>query len=891
MKKLYVLLFCCSLFVATSAVAQTIRYVKAGGTGSGASWTAASGDLQAMINASAANDEVWVAAGIHKPNRKADAVATITPNDRYNAFVLKKDVAVYGGFAGNETSRINRNFTTNATILSGNLGDEAIDTDNAYHVVVASGDLGTARLDGFTVTKGYTSGTGTTGGISVNGNTIPPSRSPGIINYYSSATYENLIITENTNGSTDQSAGAIYILYGSPIYNKVKFINNKTLSTSAGAIFIFSAAATPSKPIFTEVDFIGNEASSGGAVVISTAGSPVFNKCTFQGNKSTTFGGALHMFSASASATFEECTFTNNTATTNGGVINNGLATTINISKSTFSNNTSSSNGGAIYFTAGTINVSETTFSGNKSGSTGAFYLGTSTLASSLTDVTFLNNEANTTAGALYLNANSPKMDRVKFIGNKAGTSGGAIYLFGVAGNAANPLITNNLFYNNEAGSTNGGGGAIYASTAATPTIHNATFYGNKATRDRGGALFASSSATVTIYNSIINKNTATIAETSDFFPATTGSTSLTVKASLTDVYGTSGADDNIVGVDPIFESTDPNSIDFLTLQDFSPAINGGQNNYLPTSITLDLAGNQRILYSILDLGAYEFNGAAPVAPLQVSIDENKANGEFVAKPVTTLPGVLSNWTITSGNNSGAFVINATTGDITVANSSEIDYEKTRSFTLTVKVFNDQGGDQTLRVIVSVNNLMEDPQTPIIKNVLNGVVTSFRPKLEGIAEPLSDITIFVDDKQHNTTTTSNDRGEWAYTFTEEVTAGIHSFHIVATNGLGTSNPSDKASAMFKLYSGEIIPSNILTPNGDGKNDFWIVQDLSVMYPKNQVTVYDKAGKVVFQKSNYQNDWDGTYNGATLNTGTYYYHINIGADLKPIKGTITILRGR
>ena len=64
-----------------------------------------------------------------------------------------------------------------------------------------------------------------------------------------------------------------------------------------------------------------------------------------------------------------------------------------------------------------------------------------------------------------------------------------------------------------------------------------------------------------------------------------------------------------------------------------------------------------------------------------------------------------------------------------------------------------------------------------------------------------------------------------------------------------------------------------------------------MYPKNQVTVYDKTGKVVFQKSNYQNDWDGTYNGATLNTGTYYYHINIGADLKPIKGTITILRGR
>lgn len=890
MKKLYLLLIFFPLLAGFDAIAQTIRYVKPGGTGDGSTWAAASGDLQAMINASAAGNEIWVAAGTYKPNRKADALATITPNDRFNAFVLKKDVAIYGGFSGTETVRDQRNFAANVTVLSGNLGDETIDTDNAYHVVVASGDLGTAKLDGFTVTKGYSSGTGTGGGVSVNGYTIPPSRSPGIINYYSSATYENLVIRDNVNGSTDQSAGAIYIFYGSPIYNKVKFINNKTLSTSGGAIFIFSAAATPSKPVFTEVEFIGNEGSSGGALAISTAGSPVFTKCKFEGNEATTTnGGAILMNSASASATFSECTFTANSALTNGGAIYNALGTTINISNSTFNNNTSASSGGAIYFSTGTINITESTFTANKANSSGAIYLGTSTLPSVLNGLTFINNEATTTAGALYLNANSPEMHNNKFLGNKAITSGGAIYLFGVAGNLASPVLVNNLFYNNEAGSSSGGGGAIYVSTNAAPVIHNTTFYANKATAFKGGAIYLTASGQATVYNSILYKNEATDAATVDFLATTAAN--LTVRSSMTDVYGTSGVDDNIVGQDPVFESEDPNSPDFLRLQDFSPAIDAGQNNLLPLGISTDLAGNSRVNNLILDLGAYEFDGAAPVPPLQISINENAPNGTFVAKPVSSLPGVLSNWTIMSGNLNDAFAINAATGNITVNKSTEIDYEKVRSFTLTVKVFNDIGDDQVMRVIISLVNLMEDPQAPVVANVANGVLTSYRPKLSGLAEPASVITIYVDNKEHPVTVMSNDKGEWAYTFTEELAPGPHTFHVVASNSLGTSNPSPQTTVNLRLYTGTIVANNILTPNGDGKNDLWIVTDLSLMYPKNEVVVYDKTGKTVFKKANYQNDWDGSYNGSPLNTGTYYYEINIGAGLKPIKGTLTILKGR
>jgi gliding motility-associated-like protein len=889
MKKLYVLLIFFSLLVCADAVAQTIRYVKVGGTGSGASWATASGDLQAMINAAATGDEIWVAAGTYKPNRRADATSTITATDRYNAFVMKKDVAIYGGFAGTETSRFQRNVTSNLTILSGNIGDEAIDTDNAYHVVVASGDLGTAKLDGFTITKGYTSGTGTGNSVTVNGNAIPPSRSPGIINYYSSAAYENLIIRDNFNASTDQSAGAIYIFYGSPTYTKVKFINNKVTGGSGGAVFIFSAVATPSIPIFNEVDFTGNEANSGGGIAVSTAGAPVFNKCNFEGNKSlSTTAGAVLMNSSSASASFNECTFSNNTALTNGGGISNALGTTVNVTNCTFSNNTAGGSGGGIYFTTGTLNLTGSTFSANKANSAAGVYLGTSTLASTITEVSFLNNEASTTAGALYLNANSPQMRNVKFIGNKAATSGGAIYLFGVTGNLASPVLINNLFYNNESNTNAGGGAGIYVSTSAAPIIHNATFFANKAVY-RGGAIYVSSTGSATVYNSISYKNTAGETASGDFYTATAAN--LVVKATLTEFYGINGTDGNLVGQDPVFESEDPNNAKFLYLQDFSPAIDAGQKSFLPSGVSVDLAGKVRINNLILDMGAFEFGGAAPVPPLQVSIDENLANGSFVAKPVTTLTGVITNWTIVSGNFNDAFAINSTTGNITVAKSAELDYEKVKSFTLTIKVFNNVGGDQVLRVIISLNNLMEDPQAPVIANVKNGVLTSFRPRLSGIAEPLSVITIYVDDKAHNVTAFSNDKGDWVYNFTDELSAGAHTFYVIANNSLGTSNASPKTGVVLRLYSGEIVASNILTPNGDGKNDFWTVTDLQVMYPKNEVIVYDKVGKVVFKKANYQNDWDGSFNGATLNAGTYYYEINIGAGLKPVKGTITILKGR
>lgn len=81
--------------------------------------------------------------------------------------------------------------------------------------------------------------------------------------------------------------------------------------------------------------------------------------------------------------------------------------------------------------------------------------------------------------------------------------------------------------------------------------------------------------------------------------------------------------------------------------------------------------------------------------------------------------------------------------------------------------------------------------------------------------------------------------------------------------------------------------NLITPNGDGYNDTWQISDLNNISPA-QVTIYSRAGRQVYSTNDYNNDWNGTFNGNPLPEGTYYYIIQ-GANGELFKGPISILR--
>jgi gliding motility-associated-like protein len=92
----------------------------------------------------------------------------------------------------------------------------------------------------------------------------------------------------------------------------------------------------------------------------------------------------------------------------------------------------------------------------------------------------------------------------------------------------------------------------------------------------------------------------------------------------------------------------------------------------------------------------------------------------------------------------------------------------------------------------------------------------------------------------------------------------------------------------------VIPSDdpvfysAFTPNGDGNNDFFYIGNIQ-KFPDNLLKVYNRYGQVIYTSAQYKNDWDGSYQGNKIPTGTYFYIFDTGTDRGRYKGTVTILR--
>ncbi len=89
---------------------------------------------------------------------------------------------------------------------------------------------------------------------------------------------------------------------------------------------------------------------------------------------------------------------------------------------------------------------------------------------------------------------------------------------------------------------------------------------------------------------------------------------------------------------------------------------------------------------------------------------------------------------------------------------------------------------------------------------------------------------------------------------------------------------------------ECMTPTLFTPNGDGYNDYFAIPCLaSGQYPGNRLTVFNQWGQIVFEKVNYENDWQGTHNGKDLPVGTYYYILNLGTGFGNIGGFLILER--
>ena len=253
---------------AWAVCSTTVFRVDASGDNSdGSTWAKAYTTLQAALSA-VSDGEIWVAAGTYYPG-----------TNRTDSFNLANCVSIYGGFVGDELTRNERDWVTNETTLSGDIGIGGDDTDNSYHVVYSDGSGtpidNTAILDGFVISGGYPD------------EENPNDRGAGIYNLSSSPTLTNMTITGNSAVKWGGYGGGIYNLSSNPILTNVT-INGNWAANSGGGIYNDN-----SNPILTNVAIIGNWAAGGGGIYNIADSNSTLTNVTISGNWADSGGGYI----------------------------------------------------------------------------------------------------------------------------------------------------------------------------------------------------------------------------------------------------------------------------------------------------------------------------------------------------------------------------------------------------------------------------------------------------------------------------------------------------------------------------------------------------------------------------------------------------------------------
>ncbi|MBN1653357.1 MAG: hypothetical protein JXA30_06225 [Deltaproteobacteria bacterium] len=368
-----------------------VRYVNGNvsSPGDGLSWATATTRVQegidsayeqVMTDPNTAACEVWVASGRYM----------IYGTAATNTVRLRAKVSLYGGFLGSETSRDQRNWQSNETILDGN--------SQVYHVVTGSNY---AVIDGFTITGGNANGSS------------PHNSGGGMFNYESSPTVSNCTFRDNCAGAGVGSGGggAIYNESSSATIANCVFVGNRSTNGMGGALNNWSGSTT-----ITGCVFVANSSAQGGGAIFANNGT-IIDHCTFAVNSaSAREGGAIY----SNGAKITDCTFSGNSTNGNGDIYG----------------------GGAVFNNAGEI--TNCIFAGNISSQTGGaiYNFGNA----SVTNCTFGGNHAGTDGGGAYVNS-AGKFINCTFAGNSADQYGDGLYV--ISGGA--PDITNSiLWYNGE---------------------------------------------------------------------------------------------------------------------------------------------------------------------------------------------------------------------------------------------------------------------------------------------------------------------------------------------------------------------------------------------------------------------------------------------------------
>ena len=164
-------------------------------------------------------------------------------------------------------------------------------------------------------------------------------------------------------------------------------------------------------------------------------------------------------------------------------------------------------------------------------------------------------------------------------------------------------------------------------------------------------------------------------------------------------------------GVDETLFEIDGNSgvLTFKTAPDFEAPADADTNNDYEVEVTAD-DGNGGTDVQLITVSVTDVNDVVPVvdAGQSFNVSESAANATSLGTVTATDPdttGSLQSWAIVSGNGDGIFQINASTGEITVVDNSNLDRETTSGYVLGIEVSDGVATSATENVTINVTDV------------------------------------------------------------------------------------------------------------------------------------------------------------------------------------------
>lgn len=283
----------CQSYRDGDACEQCIVFVDqaaAGAESDGLTWGSAYHTVQEGIDAafeSGPGCEVWVAAGTYR----------VMQSSIFNTLELRSGVGIYGGFAGTETERSQRDWQTNVTILD---GEHATEDTAVMHVVTAF-DTVDATLDGFVVQWGFAQGPRAEDNLGA-----------GLQAFGAAMTIENCRFVDNYA----LGAGGGLYAYGSTLtIRDTSFADNIAQGDGAGLLLALSTVE------LSRCEIWGNQAAldlnaAGAGLNIQASEVHAVNSLIVNNTTPGNGGGIYHIYS---SVSLLHCTVAGNSATLGDG--------------------------------------------------------------------------------------------------------------------------------------------------------------------------------------------------------------------------------------------------------------------------------------------------------------------------------------------------------------------------------------------------------------------------------------------------------------------------------------------------------------------------------------------------------------------------------------------